>query len=220
MLNFRRVFFCAASLLIIYTIIYVLIPCVAIANSNQNQQQSQQRAQREQQQRQMAQQRAQREQQQREIEKQNKAKDKEKKNIQVQKNADKNNKNVKSNTKVSSNLVKKGTGPYADNCVLYLRDVKGIKLPKKDLSSWSAKKSIINSQKPKKGCVAVIKESGEYAEIGHVAEVISVNKNELVLQEANSDGHGGYFTRTIKGNNIKDMMASNNIEGFYDPSKK
>ena len=129
MINFRRVFFCVVSLLMIYSIIYVLTPCVAVANTKQQQaqqraqreqqqrqqqkQQAQQRAQREQQQRQQAQQRTQREQQQKEIEKQNKAKDKEKKNIQVQKNDDKNNKNVKSNIKPARPAGKTVTGHSA-----------------------------------------------------------------------------------------------------------
>mgnify|MGYP000743045274 CR=1 FL=1 len=38
-----------------------------------------------------------------------------------------------------------GNASYADNCVKYLRNVENINLPPKDLTYWSAKKSIINS---------------------------------------------------------------------------
>ena len=114
-----------------------------------------------------------------------------------------------------------GTGRYGNNCVLYLRNEIGIELPRKDLTSYASKLSIINSKAPITGEVAVIKiDKGAYRNIGHVAEVLSVetanNAAIIRLREANFPA-SGYYIRTIIGKNIEEAQKNANIVGYYQP---
>ncbi|MDD2464552.1 MAG: hypothetical protein PHI97_11200 [Desulfobulbus sp.] len=116
-----------------------------------------------------------------------------------------------------------GTGKFANNCVLYLRNGVGINLPKKNLSSFRSKLSIINSNIPIPGEVAVIKiNRGSYAKIGHLAEVVFVDRNlngaTIRLREANFPS-SGYFIRTIVAENIDNAEKNANIVGYYQPEQ-
>lgn len=117
--------------------------------------------------------------------------------------------------------VKIGSGPFARNCVLYLRKERGIPLPQKDLSSFASKLSIVNSQMPAPGEVAVIRiGQGHYARIGHLAEVLSVEDNgygaTLRLREANYPT-SGYYIRTIAANSLRQAEQNAGIVGYYQP---
>lgn len=117
--------------------------------------------------------------------------------------------------------MKIGSGPFAHNCVLYLRKERGIPLPQKDLSSFASKLSIVNSQAPAPGEVAVIRiDRGHYARIGHLAEVVSVEDNgygaTLRLREANYPA-SGYYLRTIAGRSLREAEKNASIVGYYQP---
>jgi hypothetical protein len=114
-----------------------------------------------------------------------------------------------------------GSGPYADNCVLYLRHVRHVKLPQKDLTTWGAKRSIINSEKAKKGRVAIIEiPSGKYKQYGHVALVVDVDddgkKKSITIEEANYPSPG-YWRRKVEGSKMSDLEKKLNIRGYYKP---
>jgi hypothetical protein len=106
----------------------------------------------------------------------------------------------------------------AGNCVSYLKETKGIKLPA-NLVNWEAKRAIINAKEPKKGYVAIIRvPSGEWAPYGHVALLVEVRDNgrekRLVLEEANYP-RAGIWQRTATGQTIKEIEKALNIEGYY-----
>jgi surface antigen len=110
---------------------------------------------------------------------------------------------------------------YAGNCVAYVRAL--VHMPSKDLTYFQGKKGIINSNKPKKGSVAIIKvNSGDYANIGHVAYVHDVDtsgKNVIIeLYEANYP-RKGIWKRVVKGKHasLSDLEKRLNIVGYYKP---
>lgn len=111
-----------------------------------------------------------------------------------------------------------GNGINDNNCVLYLRDQRGINLPSKNLSSISSKISIINSHIPAPHCVAVIKTPGKNSGIGHLAEVISIDeingKSIMRLSESNNPTRG-YYERTITGYDLEEIEKKVNIAGYY-----
>ena len=113
---------------------------------------------------------------------------------------------------------KVGKGTNDHNCVLYLRQQRGIKLPAQDLTSFAAKLSIINSSVPNEKSVAIIKTPGGNASVGHLAEVTGLEqKNGKVtmrLSEANNPNRG-YYERTITGKSLEDIKKNANIVGYY-----
>lgn len=105
-----------------------------------------------------------------------------------------------------------GTGPYADNCVLYLKNVRGVKFPPGDLSYWPAKLRIKNQPKPKKGRVAIIEIlSGDFKPNGHVALVTDVDdkgkKMSITIEEAHYP-KTGYWRRKVEGSKLSDIEKS------------
>jgi len=119
---------------------------------------------------------------------------------------------------VNSVVRKVGKGTNDHNCVLYLRQQRGIKLPAQDLTSFASKLSIINSSVPYEKSVAIIKTPGGNARVGHLAEVTGLEqKNGKVtmrLSEANNPNRG-YYERTITGNDLEDIKKNANIVGYY-----
>ena len=116
-------------------------------------------------------------------------------------------------------IIKKvGNGINDNNCVLFLRKQRGIRLPSKNLSSLSSKVSIINSHFPSTHSVAIIKTPGKNAGIGHLAEVLrfdEVNgKATMLLYEANNPTRG-YYERTITGHSLEEIQKKANIVGYY-----
>ncbi len=111
-------------------------------------------------------------------------------------------------------------GPHGDNCVAYARTVaRG--MPHVDLTSYPAKLHIINSNKPKKRCVAIIEvKNGPFRKNGHVAVVTKVDddgkKQSITLQEANFPRPGVYKTK-VTGRKIKDIERELNIAGYWCP---
>jgi hypothetical protein len=104
------------------------------------------------------------------------------------------------------------------NCVLYLRQQRGIRLPAQDLTSFASKLSIINSSVPHEKSVAIIKTPGGNARIGHLAEVTGLEQKDgkvtMRLSEANNPARG-YYERTITGRNLEDIKKNANIVGYY-----
>jgi len=128
---------------------------------------------------------------------------------------------------LSSNVVfaeKIATGPSGNNCVEYAKSL--VPELKRYSGLWflDDKKQIINSDKPKKGRVAVInpgnrdKETGKI--IGHLAIVISVDdegKNKsITIQEANFPSPGIY-KRKVSGKKIDDVEKELHIIGYFKP---
>lgn len=115
-----------------------------------------------------------------------------------------------------------GGGPYEDNCVKYLRYVRGVNFPNGvDLTKWDAKLSIRNKGTPKKGRVAIIDvTSGKYKENGHVALVTDVDdkgkKKSITIEEANNPSPG-YWRRRVEGSKLSDIENKLNIRGYYKP---
>jgi hypothetical protein len=68
------------------------------------------------------------------------------------------------------------TSANASNCVKYVRCLAPW-LPSIDLTTFVAKKSLINSSVPVVGAVAVIQVSGQFAINGHLAYVTAVNRD-------------------------------------------
>jgi len=113
---------------------------------------------------------------------------------------------------------KVGNGTNDNNCVLFLRQQRGINLPTKNLTTYASKLSIINSHFPRENSVAIIKTPGRYAGIGHLAEVTALEQKDgkvtMRLSEANNP-RKGYFERTITGENLEEIQKKANIVGYY-----
>jgi hypothetical protein len=113
---------------------------------------------------------------------------------------------------------KVGNGSNDQNCVLYLRQQRGIKLPAQNLTTYASKLSIINSSIPYEKSVAIIKTPGRNAKIGHLAEVTSLEEKDgkitMRLSESNNPNRG-YYERTITGKNLGDIQKDANIMGYY-----
>jgi CHAP domain len=80
---------------------------------------------------------------------------------------------------------------YADNCVLFIRECRGVPLPR-PLETWDQKKRIINDYTPRVGSVAVIEiPSGKFKDYGHVALIKNVSYDRagrptsITVEEAN-----------------------------------
>jgi hypothetical protein len=108
---------------------------------------------------------------------------------------------------------------YTTDCVLFVRHGMNIKMPSTDLTTFGAKKSIINvSGPPRVGDVAIIKvNSGEFAPNGHLAVVTNVSNNSLGITEAHWRKDLGADTRISTGTNISDAEQQLNIVGYYRP---
>ena len=113
---------------------------------------------------------------------------------------------------------KVGNGTNDQNCVLYLRQQRGIKLPTQNLTTYASKLSIINSPVPHEKSVAIIKTPGRNAGIGHLAEVTSLEQKDgkvtMRLLEANNPNRG-YYERTITGKSLEDIKKKADIVGYY-----
>jgi hypothetical protein len=113
---------------------------------------------------------------------------------------------------------KVGNGANDNNCVLFLRQQRGINLPDKNLTTYASKLSIINSHFPRENNVAIIKTPGSNARIGHLAEVTDLEQNNgkvtMRLTEANNPKRG-YYERTITGENLEEIQKKANIVGYY-----
>lgn len=113
---------------------------------------------------------------------------------------------------------KVGNGSNDHNCVLYLRQQRGIKLPDQNLTTYSSKLSIINSPVPQGRSVAIIKTPGRNAGIGHLAEVTGLEQKDgkvtMRLSEANNPTRG-YYERTITGKKLEEIQKNANIVGYY-----
>lgn len=73
---------------------------------------------------------------------------------------------------------------HCDNCVLYAR-CKAPGLPF-NLTYWSEKKAVVNSNHAHPGCVAMISTSHQYGHAAYVSAVDTApNPNRITLQEAN-----------------------------------
>ena len=123
------------------------------------------------------------------------------------------------NSSAANPVIRKvGNGSNDHNCVLYLRQQRGIKLPAQDLTTYASKLSIINSRVPHEKSVAIIKTPGGNARIGHLAEVTSLEQKDgkvtMRLSEANNPNRG-YYERTITGKNLEDIQKNANIVGYY-----
>jgi len=123
------------------------------------------------------------------------------------------------NSSAANPVIKKvGNGSNDHNCVLYLRQQRGIKLPAQNLTTYASKLSIINSRVPREKSVAIIKTPGRNAGIGHLAEVTSLEEKDgaviMRLSEANNPTRG-YYERTITGKKLEDIQKNANIVGYY-----
>jgi len=119
-------------------------------------------------------------------------------------------------------IKKVGYGKNDNNCVLFLRQQRGLHLPRINLTTFAAKLSIINARFPRPHSVAIIRTPGANAGIGHLAEVIDVEQKNgrvsLRLYEANNPRRG-YYVRTIRGRSVREIEKTANIAGYYvEPS--
>ena len=107
---------------------------------------------------------------------------------------------------------------YPDNCVLFLRYDMKIALPRINLTTWTAKKSIVNvSGSPRSGDVAIIRiPRGTSATDGQVAQVRSVTSTSITVLEANYRA-GKVTMRQATGTNLADAAAQLNIYGYFRP---
>lgn len=126
---------------------------------------------------------------------------------------------LKSSAAADDSVIRKvGSGQNDNNCVLFLRNQRGVNLPRKNLTSYSSKLSIINSHVPREGSVAIIKTPGRNARIGHLAEVTDLEQRDgkviMQLSEANNPKRG-YYQRTITGENLEEIQKKANIVGYY-----
>ena len=103
--------------------------------------------------------------------------------------------------------------------MLFLREQRGIHLPRINLTTYAAKVSIINAHIPRPHSVAIIRTPGPNARIGHLAEVLSLEKKNgkvrLRLYEANNPRRG-YYKRTITGRSLREIEKRANIAGYYN----
>jgi hypothetical protein len=109
------------------------------------------------------------------------------------------------------------TPKYTDNCVLFLRNDLGVKLPS-GLNSFSDKQRIINVYGPPRvGDVAIIRvNSGAFAQDGHVALVTGVTGNSIRVTETHWKGNFP-DTRISHGTDVLDAQQRLNIVGYYRP---
>ena len=108
---------------------------------------------------------------------------------------------------------------YPYNCVFFLRDDVGIKpWPNLDLTSWQAKKSIINvTSNPRYGDLAIIEvPTGQYAANGHLAMVREVTVNSIEILEADFGGPHVQFRRATAAT-FKDAEKMLRIVGYHRP---
>ena len=129
------------------------------------------------------------------------------------------NTSISSTANPANQVIRKvGNGTNDHNCVLYLRQQRGIKLPAQNLTTFASKLSIINSSVPHEKSVAIIKTPGGNARIGHLAEVTGLEQKDgkvtMRLSEANNPNRG-YYERTITGKNLEDIQKNANIVGYY-----
>lgn len=106
---------------------------------------------------------------------------------------------------------------YADNCVLFIRECRGVPLPR-PLETWAQKKRIINDAVARIGSVAVIEiPSGKFKDYGHVALIKDVvydrngRATSILVEEANYPTPG---VRTRRGN--PDSMR---VVGYFNPRR-
>lgn len=107
---------------------------------------------------------------------------------------------------------------YRYNCVFYARWLTGGALPS-GLSDLTGKKSIINTDKPKKSRVAIMDIYGNIGHVGYVLDADTSGDNlSITLLEANYPS-GVIRKRTIKGKNVKlkDLHKFAKILGYWKP---
>jgi len=125
---------------------------------------------------------------------------------------------LKSSSTANSVVRKVGNGTNDNNCVLFLRQQRGVNLPAKNLTTYASKLSIINAHSPRENSVAIIKTPGRNAGIGHLAEVTGLEQKDgkitMRLAEANNPKRG-YFERTITGDTVEEIQKKANIVGYY-----
>ena len=108
---------------------------------------------------------------------------------------------------------------YPNNCVLFLRNDVGIRpWPNKDLTTWTAKKGLINvTSGPRYGDLAIIEvPSGQYSVNGHIAMVRDVTINSIEILEADFGGPHVQMRRAT-GATLKDAEKMLRIIGYYRP---
>ena len=107
---------------------------------------------------------------------------------------------------------------YPDNCVGFIRNDMGVRLPNVNLTSWAAKQGIVNWRgDPRYGDVAIIAvPTGEAAANGHIALVQEVTATSITIVEANFR-KGQVTMRRATGRNLADAAAQLRIYGYYRP---
>lgn len=98
------------------------------------------------------------------------------------------------------------TSVNASNCVKYVRCLAPW-LPSIDLTTFVAKKTLINSSVPSVGAVAVIQVSGQYAINGHLAYITAVNRDArgattITISESHYIYSAGFDVRTDTPQNL------------------
>lgn len=99
------------------------------------------------------------------------------------------------------------TSANASNCVAYVRCLAPW-LPSIDLTTFVAKKSLINSSVPAVGSVAVIQVSGQFAINGHLAYVTAINRDArgqistITISESHYVYTAGFDMRTDTPQNL------------------
>ena len=99
------------------------------------------------------------------------------------------------------------TAANAGNCVKYVRCLAPW-LSSTDLTTFVAKKSLINSALPAVGAVAVIQVSGQFAINGHLAYITAVNKDArgqvttITISESHYIYSAGFDMRTDSPQNL------------------
>lgn len=97
-----------------------------------------------------------------------------------------------------------------DNCVLHARCLTGGRLPY-GLDSWAAKKSIVTSNRPRAGCVAVMDTRIRATDPGHVAYVTSASADGSTISVAEANFPAN-VCRTWRGS-----AASRKVVGYWCP---
>lgn len=100
----------------------------------------------------------------------------------------------------------------------FLRDDRGIKLPR-GLETFESKKDLINvTGRPRPGDVAIIQVmTGKFAINGHVALVRSVGDNSLTIEEANKTPNT-ITERTVEARTFETAESRFSIVGYYRPN--